>query len=199
MANSTFSGPVRSQNGFQEWNGTAWVPVAGGGGMPVVVLTENNAYGTFSGGVTGGAVNLPKLEVGQSLRVVGDAASAWGNTNNFVWKVVPYVNPNSDFAYIEPNVSATKLPDPYYMQMQSFYTSSLPFPPDTLYVYRENLNNPSSFALEWITFEITYLGSLSGEGITGDIYQFGNVPFFAYYGTDGGQSAVDWYTDPLAA
>jgi len=32
MANTTFKGPVRSQNGFQEWNGSAWVPVAGGGG-----------------------------------------------------------------------------------------------------------------------------------------------------------------------
>jgi len=32
MANTTFSGPVRSQNGFQEWDGTEWVPIGGGGG-----------------------------------------------------------------------------------------------------------------------------------------------------------------------
>ena len=32
MGITTFSGPVRSDNGFQEWNGSEWVPVAGGGG-----------------------------------------------------------------------------------------------------------------------------------------------------------------------
>lgn len=32
MANSTFSGPVRSQNGFQELVDGVWTPVGGGGG-----------------------------------------------------------------------------------------------------------------------------------------------------------------------
>lgn len=38
MANTTFKGPVRSQNGFQEWNGSAWVPVAGGGGGSAIYV-----------------------------------------------------------------------------------------------------------------------------------------------------------------
>ena len=32
MANTTFKGPVRSQNGFQELVGGVWTPVGGGGG-----------------------------------------------------------------------------------------------------------------------------------------------------------------------
>jgi hypothetical protein len=40
MANTTFNGPVRSQNGFQELVDGVWTPVGGGGGgsAPVVVF-----------------------------------------------------------------------------------------------------------------------------------------------------------------
>ena len=40
MANSTFSGPVRSQNGFLEWDGTDWVPISGGGGSAIIPITD---------------------------------------------------------------------------------------------------------------------------------------------------------------
>lgn len=38
MANSTFSGPVRSQNGFQELVDGVWTPLGGGGGGGSVVV-----------------------------------------------------------------------------------------------------------------------------------------------------------------
>ena len=37
MANSTFSGPVRSQNGFQELVGGVWTPLGGGGGSAIIL------------------------------------------------------------------------------------------------------------------------------------------------------------------
>jgi len=52
MGITTFSGPVRSDNGFQEWNGSEWVPVAGGGGggdvISVVSIPLNNTGTTSS-------------------------------------------------------------------------------------------------------------------------------------------------------
>lgn len=44
MANSTFSGPVRSQNGFQELVDGVWTPVGGGGsGAGLVLVTRPTA------------------------------------------------------------------------------------------------------------------------------------------------------------
>ena len=47
MGITTFSGPVRSDNGFQEWNGSEWVPVAGGGGGGSVIAASNDGSDYF--------------------------------------------------------------------------------------------------------------------------------------------------------
>jgi len=63
MANTTFKGPVRSQNGFQEWDGSAWVPIGGGGGS--AVLAESD----------GQIVTLPFTTPGQIISVTNKAGS----------------------------------------------------------------------------------------------------------------------------
>ena len=98
MANTTFKGPVRSQNGFLEWNGTAWVPVQGGGGGGVIVelgdnstaylgIADNrysdNCYSaTPTGDTAGNIIQLPAIEVGQSYTIRpitggSSSANAW--------------------------------------------------------------------------------------------------------------------------
>jgi hypothetical protein len=61
MANTTFKGPVRSENGFQEWDGSAWVPVAGGGGGGEVMIVPAAGGETYT---------LNFTEVGQMITVV---------------------------------------------------------------------------------------------------------------------------------
>jgi hypothetical protein len=61
MANTTFKGPVRSQNGFLEWDGSAWVPVGGGGGGGSALIAVPN-----------GTLNLVFTEIGQIITVVND-------------------------------------------------------------------------------------------------------------------------------
>lgn len=46
MANTTFNGPVRSENGFEEWNGSAWVPI--GGGSSTTVYTRDGTTQTYT-------------------------------------------------------------------------------------------------------------------------------------------------------
>lgn len=58
MANTTFKGPVRSQNGFQEWDGTSWVPVGGGASAIIVPY--------------GATTNVELTEVGQQFTLAGD-------------------------------------------------------------------------------------------------------------------------------
>lgn len=55
MANSTFSGPVRSQNGFQELVDGVWVPVGGGGGgVTLIPYTPGTNNYTLTGFTTPG-------------------------------------------------------------------------------------------------------------------------------------------------
>jgi hypothetical protein len=96
MANSTFSGPVRSQNGFQEWDGTAWVPVAGGGGGGSTLVLLNNSSGVYgddnrysadsaqdppTGPTAGNIIQLPVIEVGASYKIAcitsGNSYDCW--------------------------------------------------------------------------------------------------------------------------
>jgi hypothetical protein len=61
MANTTFSGPVRSQGGFQEWDGSTWVPIGGGGGGGTALTVAPDA-----------TLNLEFTEIGQIITVVND-------------------------------------------------------------------------------------------------------------------------------
>ena len=83
MANSTFSGPVRSENGFQELVDGVYVPVGGGAQVRIVPVGGGETY------------TLNFTEVGQIITVVaqGDpgvedgeitlAVTAPGNPANF--------------------------------------------------------------------------------------------------------------------
>jgi hypothetical protein len=100
MGTSTVSGPFRSQNGFQEWNGTAWVPVAGGGGgggvtyiqlvgdYPSVYGDTDNRYSTNpnndppTGPTAGTFVQMPQMAVGESCAFCGN-----GGSQNDVWAI----------------------------------------------------------------------------------------------------------------
>jgi hypothetical protein len=62
MANSTFSGPVRSQNGFQELVNGVYVPVGGGGEVLIVPGGGDETY------------TLNFTEVGQVITVVAQGA-----------------------------------------------------------------------------------------------------------------------------
>lgn len=74
MANTTFKGPVRSQNGFQEWDGSAWVPVGGGGGGTTVIeLSQNNWYSDNYDDLTpssGNIIQLPEIGIGETYTIV---------------------------------------------------------------------------------------------------------------------------------
>lgn len=57
MANTTFNGPVRSENGFQELVDGVWTPLGGGGGGgSVVVLPSDTDSYVLPGDATPGQV-----------------------------------------------------------------------------------------------------------------------------------------------
>ena len=100
MASSTFSGPVRSQNGFQEWNGTAWVPVAGGGGGGAVVeINTSNAYSQNFlndppiGPSAGTIITLPVVQVGETITI-----RPTGGATQFAWAIEIPPIPGVDLA-----------------------------------------------------------------------------------------------------
>jgi hypothetical protein len=72
MANTTFSGPVRSQNGFQEWDGTEWVPVGGGGGGGAVLIASLDV-----------PLTLEFTEIGQMITVVNNRSESEDNSGTY--------------------------------------------------------------------------------------------------------------------
>lgn len=99
MANTTFKGPVRSQNGFQEWNGSAWVPVAGGGGGATILLTTDNTYSENYlndppiGPSAGTIISLPVVEVGETITI-----RPTGGATQFAWAIELPAIPGIDLA-----------------------------------------------------------------------------------------------------
>jgi hypothetical protein len=67
MANSTFSGPVRSQNGFQELVDGVWTPLGGGGGGNVQGYTIVNSTPQDSV-----VIELPDGELGRTFTIAFD-------------------------------------------------------------------------------------------------------------------------------
>jgi hypothetical protein len=154
MANTTFSGPVRSQNGFQEWNGTAWVPVAGGGGSTTLVYLSNsssfpgvgdNRYSTDSsinppiGPTAGNIIQLPDIPVGASYSIVNPT----GGSTNDCWALqVPaiagtdvslFASLDIQYAFIGGSGSY-----PVYTGLDTYVAySSIGAPTNTLFVYGE--------------------------------------------------------------
>ncbi len=95
MANTTFKGPVRSQNGFLEWNGSAWVPVGGGGSTFVYLnnasfslygsgdnrYSDNSSNNPPTGPTAGNIVQLPLIDVGAVYKITnpsgGNSTDCW--------------------------------------------------------------------------------------------------------------------------
>jgi hypothetical protein len=80
MANSTFSGPVRSQNGFQELVDGVWTPLGGGGG----------------GGGGGSAIILPRPE-GSDVLVEMTEPTAVGQIYNYSLGPKPASSPSGSY------------------------------------------------------------------------------------------------------
>lgn len=154
MANTTFNGPVRSQNGFQEWNGSAWVPVAGGGGNVSVFLNASatafgadNRYSDDSsqdpptGPTAGNIIQLPAIEVGQAYSIIGisgGSQDAWAlqlpsisGVDLTVYSGLPFSASYDDGNFPVATVTAT------YATYSSVFT-----PVDTLYIYGRMESQP---------------------------------------------------------
>jgi hypothetical protein len=97
MGTSTVSGPFRSQNGFQQLVNGVWTPVGGGSGGIAATVTlgdsasavysgvpdnrYSNSFYSLSGSTAGTYIQLPAIEIGQSILV--DSKAAAYDTN--VW------------------------------------------------------------------------------------------------------------------
>lgn len=82
MANTTFNGPVRSQNGFQELVNGVWTPVGGGGSAAVVVLRDPASQTN---------ITLPvPTEIGQTYRYIFPLTDSFaGQRANIFLPAVP--------------------------------------------------------------------------------------------------------------
>lgn len=210
MANSTFSGPVRSQNGFQEWDGTAWVPVAGGGGGGNTVIVLADQYGINIGdfpdnrysdadnavpptGPTAGTIiQLPQIAVGQSYTI----RSYGGSGGGFVWAIQLPSIPGADLsAFADPTFAANYVNDSVYnpdldvyiKTPAVFYSSQGTAggqPLDIMYLY----GAPQI----WAPLEITRLPDITVPG-------FGVVALFNQSATPTFKNAYplpDWFVYP---
>lgn len=159
MASSTFSGPVRSQNGFQEWDGTAWVPVAGGGGGGAIIELGDNASENFgvpdnrysedmyntppTGATAGNIIQLPVIGVNEAYKIrtrIGTASS------QAAWAIRLPVIPGTDIsAFIVGSFAANFITAEVYNPTLSAYVdtpavfaradTTVSTPTDTMYLY----------------------------------------------------------------
>ncbi len=156
MANSTFSGPVRSQNGFQELVDGVWVPVGGGGGGSSAVVVFRTP-----GVETNITLPIP-TEVGQVYHYIfpgtanGDGAAAVINLPDVPGATNKYMTGTTNIYYSN---GVTQLgPE----------NSSA----NRIVVYSENDGDSSDF---YADIQITYIG------ISGGAARF-NVWPASYYG-----------------
>lgn len=180
MANTTFNGPVRSQNGFEEWNGSAWVPVAGGGGSTPILLgdeysallsgTPDNRYSDLktavppTGPTAGTIIQLPQIAVGQSYTIRSDGGSGGSN----VWAIqLPPIPGTNLSAFFDPTFAANYVTDSVYNPALEVYTET----PAVLYVSRgtaagEPLDTMYLYGAPqiWAPLEITRLQDITVPG-----------------------------------
>jgi hypothetical protein len=71
MANTTFKGPVRSQNGFQELVDGEWVPVGGGGGSATLIASLDVP------------LTLEFSAIGQMITVVNNRSESENNSGTY--------------------------------------------------------------------------------------------------------------------
>lgn len=88
MANTTFKGPVRSQNGFQELVDGAWVPVAGGGGIQTILATPDTPIVTLNFTAPGQTIIVTGTYLYDSLYTLNiapvDGITEWQFMGNYI-------------------------------------------------------------------------------------------------------------------
>ena len=136
MSNTTFNGPVRSKDGFLEWDGNAWVPVSGGGGD--VGITFGGIWGgptwdgstplqlnTTASGVTPGTYVNPTLTVNAEGRVTnavnGTAPSIAGGMKTFASTIVVVNGNGTSFE----TIPAGAFPINIWVRLNNLYTGSM--------------------------------------------------------------------------
>ncbi len=146
MANTTFNGPVRSENGFQEWDGSAWVPVGGGGGTATMV-----PYNALSASIT-----LPSGATATAGQKVASYYGEFviGSYYPFNLDINATANPAVDGSLIMTTTSA----DP------SSITSVFPAGPNTATI------NTTGTASTFIVDAYYFGTATSGMGFTYDVW-----------------------------
>lgn len=181
MASTTFNGPVRSQNGFLEWNGSAWVPVGGGGGGSTLVYLNNasspygadNRYSDDSsldpptGPTAGNIIQLSEIDVGATYKIVnlggGNSADCWALQLPSVPGTDLSAFSCNDLQSIQTYYSGSSYP--VATENNSFLAFSQVFSPsDTIFIY-------GALAAS-VAFEITRYENLTVVG-------FGTIALFA--------------------
>lgn len=184
MANSTFSGPVRSQNGFQEWNGTAWVPVAGGGGGGTTFIELVSQYGGSVYGATdnryssdfnqdpptgptaGTIIQLPDMAVGDTCVVYGNGGNQYD-----AWALQLPTIAGVDLAYFKDSripISVQSGDFPSYTLITYYLYSGVSGPPDTFFVYGVLSDSIASLKITRMpNFDYPGFGTIAPFGISG--------------------------------
>jgi len=86
MANSTFSGPVRSQNGFQELVDGVWTPIGGGGGAALIASLDV-------------PLTIEFTEIGKMITVVNNASQYPSGTAYTINLSCPLAVPGNDVQF----------------------------------------------------------------------------------------------------
>jgi len=142
MANTTFKGPVRSENGFLEWNGSAWVPVqgggGGGGGTTFVFVSSENRYtddayadpptGTGAGNV----IELPVIEVGETYTITTGFSAGGSDAWALQFPAIPGTDITAYYGYY--NVKSVGGGSPLITVLNEYCTPPTG-PTDTFYIY----------------------------------------------------------------
>ena len=183
MASSTFSGPVRSQNGFQEWDGTAWVPVAGGGGGGTtfidLVSASASIYGTPdnrytddfnndppTGPTAGTIIQLPDMAVGDECVFFGGNGAQYD-----AWAIQLPTIAGTDLSFYTTNVVPTSYQGgvfPSYTLTTYMLGTSPASPPDTFFVYGVLLGSVASLKITRTNnFSVPGFGTIATFGISG--------------------------------
>lgn len=148
MANTTFNGPVRSENGFQELVDGVWTPVGGGGGGGgTATMVPYNAFSV--------SITLPSSATATAGQKV---ASYYGEF--VIGSYYPYnlvINATANPAVDSSIIMTTTSADP------SSVTSVFPTGPNTATIYT------TGSAVTFIV-DAYYFGTTTGGGSTYDVW-----------------------------
>ena len=198
MGTSTVSGPFRSQNGFQQLVNGVWTPIGGGGGgiAATVTLGEyyseqygiapdnrySDSYTNLSGPTAGTYIQLPAVEVGQSILIDSKVFASDSN----VWALkYPENVPGVDVWSVWGSALATPDATPPYEAAGRMYPDLQGSNPSPFwYIYS---SKPESFILTRIPgYSIPGFGTVALFAVQNTLYR---VP--SYQPSPGVVSFVD--------